>query len=353
MTAATSDYSTEASGKDSAEDHQAPTPAEPSRQPRRVEVRDVFREVAAVWSAGVVDAISWHRCIIFWVKSEAIRTRTLQCAMLNGVIFLGSIVLFNWAIGPTLELMRHFMPEEEAWAADFIGAALSALYQVLWIYPIYCISFVLNTVMYQEVADHALALKKSTPTKSSPPLERLINEAFRVLLNTVYIIEMNLLYYIPVAGSSLYFLHSCWLASIYCFEYRWVHLRWTSNERLDYFEKHWLYFAGFGFPVSVVSFLCPRFIDAGMFAVLFPMCILTAIAAEPRALRLAPGVFRRLPVFAVVQGSSCLLLRLFEGRLGGAAGNGESKPSSRQDSGAATAASAGASAAAAVPASLG
>merc|ERR1719428_1450752 len=150
--------------------------------------------------------------------------------------------------------------------------------------------------MYQDIANRALFLcKQHDSPRHVELMKRLINELFRVLLNLVYIIEMNLLYYIPFIGPFLYFVHSCWLASMYCFEYRWVHLRWSSNARLDYFERHWLYFAGFGFPVSLVSFLCPRFIDAGVFALLFPLCLLTATVAEPRALKAAP--LRRLPIF--------------------------------------------------------
>lgn len=174
-------------------------------------------------------------------------------------------------------------------------------------------------VMYQEVADSALALHRQETPHSTPALERLINETFRMLLNFVYLAEMYMIYYVPIAGPPLYFLHSCWLASIYCFEYKWVHLRWASNDRLDFFERHWLYFAGFGFPVSIVSFLCPRFIDAGVFALLFPLCILTATAAEPRELRSAPRPLRRLRLFVVVHGVSCFVLRLFRGSLAAAA----------------------------------
>merc|ERR1719238_1388573 len=130
-----------------------------------------------------------------------------------------------------------------------------------------------------------------------------MNEVFRALQSLVYIVQMQLLAYVPYVGPALYFLHSCWLASIYCFEYRWVHLRWGSNARLDYFERHWLYFAGFGFPVSLASFLSPRFIDTGVFALLFPLCILTATGAEPRPLRKAPRHLRRLPIFVAVQGA--------------------------------------------------
>lgn len=291
-------------------------PAGPGEAPAKGGVRrpvERCREAAGVWLSGVSDAVTLHQCVFFLARSEVIRFRTLQCFMLNGVIFLGSILLFNWVVEPVLSMMRRLVQDDEVWATDFLAASFSVLYKVLWIYPIYCISFILNTVMYQEVADSALALLQQRPPRPSPPLERLINEAFRMLLNLVYIIETNLLYYIPVAGPPLYFIHSCWLASIYCFEYRWVHQHWTSNERLEYFERHWLYFAGFGFPVSFVSFLCPRFIDAGVFALLFPIFVLTASTAEPRELRKWPAPVRRLPVFMAVQGVSCLMLRLFEG----------------------------------------
>lgn len=276
---------------------------------------DCLKDTFGVWLCGVRDAVTVHQCIFFLARSRVIRFRTLQCFMLNGVIFLGSIILFNCAIDPALGVLRRVVQDEEAWATNFVASCFPVLYKVLWIYPIYCISFVLNTVMYQEVADSALSLLQQKPVAAAPPLARLIDETFRVLLNLVYIVEINLLYYIPICGPPLYFMHSCWLASIYCFEYRWVHLRWDANARLDYFERHWLYFAGFGFPVSIVSFVCPRFVDTGVFALLFPLCILTATTAEPRALKVAPRPLRRLPIFCAVQGVSCLVLRVFEGRL--------------------------------------
>jgi len=301
--------------------HKSETAAAPKtetasgQEERRCNCIEHLREAASIWCGGVKDALMLHQCVFFLARSEVVRKRTLQCFILNGGIFLGSIFLFNFAIAPALGVMRRLVREEEVWAADFVAGSLSALYKVFWIYPIYCVSFVLNTLMYQEIAESALALKQQKPTKSTQHLERLINEVFRVLLNMVYIIEMNLLYYIPVAGPPLYFLHSCWLASIYCFEYRWVHLRWTSNARLDYFERHWLYFAGFGFPVSIISFICPRFIDAGVFALFFPLLVLMATIAEPKELKRAPALLQQLPVFVVIQGTSCLVLRLFEGRL--------------------------------------
>lgn len=293
--------------------------------PNGLSLGEKVQDAFGVWLCGVRDAIAIHQCIFFMARSKVIRFRTLQCFMLNGVIFLGSIIFFHWAIEPALGILRRLVQDDEAWATDFVVSSFAVLYKVLWIYPIYCISFVLNTVMYQEVSDSANALLQQRLSAAAPPLARFIDEFWRVLLNLVYIVEMNLISYLPIVGPPLYFLHSCWLASMYCFEYRWVHLRWASNTRLDYFERHWLYFAGFGFPVSVVSFLCPRFVDAGVFALLFPLCILTATTAEPRAIKAGPAPLRRLPIFSVAQAVCSRLLRVFEGRLANASSGDQSR----------------------------
>lgn len=36
---------------------------------------------------------------------------------------------------------------------DRVDGFVFLLYQALWMYPIYCISFILNTIWYQEIAD--------------------------------------------------------------------------------------------------------------------------------------------------------------------------------------------------------
>eukprot|EP00392_Amoebophrya_sp_AT5.2_P008597 g8625.t1 len=282
------------------------------------------------WKRGVLDALSFHRGVPFVLKSPLIRQRTAQCFLLNGIIFVGSILLYHHAIAPALDVLlrTEFLdllayvnvgPGEtrdddsnqddggvgvEAGraargslglgveAADVEGAGdvgvagdeqdwdpgagsgsdtkqrqfqspvlnlFSFLYKILWLYPIYCISFVLNTVAYQDIAD---CCQPETGDRISPQSfqARIVDETFRILLNLIYISCSQILYYlVPYVGKPFYFVCFCWLASLYCFEYRWVYLGWTSRERLSYFENHWLYFAGFGFPIAAVSYVSPAY----------------------------------------------------------------------------------------------
>lgn len=114
-------------------------------------------------------------------------------------------------------------------------------------------------------------------------------------------------------GHPIYFVASCWLASLYCFEYRWVYLGWDSHHRLGYFERHWLYFFGFGFPIGLVSYISPKFIDTGMFALIFPIFILTSAIAKP--IELKSERFRKLRIFFVIQHMCTFLLARLEGRI--------------------------------------
>ena len=67
---------------------------------------------------------------------------------------------------------------------------------------------------------------------------------------------------------------------------------------------------GFGFPVAILSAVSPKFIDSGVFALVFPLCILTASVAQP--VEWKNDFIGRLPIFAVAQKISCNLLKLLE-----------------------------------------
>ncbi|CAD7933976.1 unnamed protein product [Amoebophrya sp. A25] len=440
-------------------------------------MRVMRAEAVTCWKRGLLDALSLHRCLPFVLKSPLIRQRAAQCVLLNGIIFLGSILLFEHAIAPALTFLlqdaelgtistltesisaaqsaaasssrsssssgeassgttrgedgqiqiqrrlqesddqRRLQESDEAQESDMqidekkrktqapddlqgnnsstngrdasspppavqseppppvdpeqveqapstsssssrpseAPSALdffSFLYKSLWLYPIYCISFILNTVAYQDIADCCQPATGDNVRKQTLQA-RIVDETFRVLLNLIYIVLAQLLYYcVPFGlGKGLYFVMNCWLISLYCFEYRWVYLGWSSRERLGYFERHFkailvllfrttskissnrllvlvakstqvhsivglglsnnrLYFAGFGFPIGFVSYVSPRFIDNGIFALVFPLFILTAAVAQPVELK----SLRQVPIFYLVSRATTRLLSLCDKR---------------------------------------
>lgn len=129
-----------------------------------------------------------------------------QCFVLNGLIFLGSIFFFDRAVIPVIHLFGEILQQTFSFGCVHVVHAVHAVawtaltstrrvtqtepggrrarprgrvrlpavpgpspplllegkpgprsltsaVQVLWMYPIYCISFILNTIWYQEIAD--------------------------------------------------------------------------------------------------------------------------------------------------------------------------------------------------------
>lgn len=64
---------------------------------------------------------------------------------------------------------------------DRVDGFVFLLYQVLWMYPIYCISFILNTIWYQEIADDGTHCNSFVSS-----LEVLIVQLTRRLLALAY-----------------------------------------------------------------------------------------------------------------------------------------------------------------------
>eukprot|EP00160_Parvularia_atlantis_P000452 Unigene10369_Nuclearia_a/m.31685 Unigene10369_Nuclearia_a/g.31685 ORF Unigene10369_Nuclearia_a/g.31685 Unigene10369_Nuclearia_a/m.31685 type:complete len:142 (-) Unigene10369_Nuclearia_a:66-491(-) len=117
---------------------------------------------------------------------------------------------------------------------------------------------------------------------------------------------------IPVIGPWLSFVFISWLYAFYCFEYKWINKGWDLETRLDYFEHHWAYLAGFGAPFAMFTIYFPQFVSGGVFALLFPMYIIMAMATTPLPDGDGPRgsiVPDRLPIFSISRRAAFLFVR--------------------------------------------
>ncbi|KAJ0404172.1 hypothetical protein ATCC90586_008623 [Pythium insidiosum] len=236
--------------------------------------------VAATFRAfcdGVQHAISLHRIVVFYVNSRLVCVSSAKCFVLNGLIFLGSIFFFDRAVIPVIhlfgELLQRSVATSSVQAEDVrskVDGFVFLLYQVLWMYPIYCISFILNTIWYQEIADDAYIQQHGKPSPS-PVADMIRDELYRAILVAFFLLQTVLSYLIPVVGPAVSFIHLSWLYSLYCFEYKWSLAGWSLEKRLGHLEQNWAYFAGFGAPFTLATFFVPNFVSKGIFALLFPV----------------------------------------------------------------------------------
>ncbi|KDO27425.1 hypothetical protein SPRG_07013 [Saprolegnia parasitica CBS 223.65] len=240
---------------------------------------EVVQEVYTSFCAGIQDAISLHRIATLFWSSPIIRKCSAKCLGLNGLLFLGSIFFFEFVVMPvihlfgdvlTASLSQHATDIASDYYREQIDLVVFVLYQGLWMYPIYCISFILNTIWYQDIADDAYLLHYGQP-RPTAVREMIRDELYRAILVAFFLGQTMLSYFVPVVGPFLSFVYLSWLYALYCFEYKWSLHGWGLEKRLAIMEQHWAYFAGFGCPFTLATFFAPNFISKGLFAVFFPV----------------------------------------------------------------------------------
>lgn len=72
--------------------------------------------------------------------------KVAQCFVLNGVIFLGSILLLQYVLKPGTHFLLHL--SLSSWAPEILLSACNSLiiavYTWLWLFPAYSISLLVN-----------------------------------------------------------------------------------------------------------------------------------------------------------------------------------------------------------------
>jgi etoposide-induced 2.4 mRNA len=203
--------------------------------------------IVASFFNGFLDAISFHNVVLFILTSKTIRMRALQCLILNGVIFLGSIMLVHalasflffclllmfsilwgciqaeWFVIPFLKHLVTLDSAADGELSAMVQTAFVFLYQTFWIYPIYALSFVLNTIWYQDIAEYAFVIHghktKKAELSFATWLQAISEEIYRALLIGCYFIQITLFSFIPYVGTFIFGAYLSWLYALYSFEY--------------------------------------------------------------------------------------------------------------------------------------
>ncbi|KAL6766501.1 PIG8 [Auxenochlorella protothecoides x Auxenochlorella symbiontica] len=251
--------------------------------------------------AGLRDAASFHRCIAYFVYDHRILTKTIQCTVLNGVVFLGSVLLVRHGLRPLLATTLSALLGQGPGSAA--TSLLMGAYGALWVLPAHVVSLLINTLWYAELAELTIAagqrqalvrraerLGEGLSTRRSPikaripdPMTLISESVYRILLLCAISLQTFVLDLLPVVGRATSVALMAWLYALYSFDYKWAAHGVPLITRVSFFETHWAYFAGFGLlpilPVLLTSF----FIGSAVVGVAFPLFIILAADANPKA----------------------------------------------------------------------
>lgn len=225
------------------------------------------------------------------IQGNAKLSKKIRKALFLNLLFLAVLLALDYGVSPLL-----------GWLLNGNSIAVSLLqigYYSTLLYPIYIICLLLNSRWYAKIAEEALAerayqiaqdklspsqFKRShhrTSRANSGGLSQLTNELYRLILGIVYIVQLALCAKLPFIGTVCFWIGTCWLCSLYSFEYVWSLLGLTQHERLTYFSERYLYMLGFGLPLAVNAALSPGLLREIGFALGFPFFIINSIWAKP------------------------------------------------------------------------
>jgi etoposide-induced 2.4 mRNA len=241
---------------------------------------DHLQCVFEAWWCGFVDSLMLHKTLAIVLLSSKLQVDLFRCLLFNLVLFVGSIILAEYILFPLMAFFSMQIVQTSAEAdassggddyiADLVPKILRVLYYLLWIYPVYGLSLIFNSIWYQNIANHAYALRTSAingkqpkPQIRSPeeaiaaskaakadPVHQVLrsvsDQIYSLILLGCYLLQVAILSFIPFVGTFISGVYMSFLYSMYFFEYRWILEGKTSDERISYFENRWPYFLGFG-----------------------------------------------------------------------------------------------------------
>ncbi|XP_008781540.2 protein EI24 homolog isoform X1 [Phoenix dactylifera] len=310
------------------------------------------KQAGRLWLAGFTEACSLHRVVIFCLSSKMLSIRTGQCFLLNGFIFLGSLFTLKSAVIPTLmwilpdqceKLSSQSLCDHKAALAlySFLRFILVQIFYIFWFYPLYVFSFILCTLWYNDIAKNAFdVLGKQGPSNAQIPnrndlpdsqsvrhmgrpggFERVLlgigEQVYSILLLNIFFIEIFAMGFIPYIGKAINFLLLSLMYAYYCFEYKWNFSEKSLNERLEFFESNWSFFAGFGSPCVLPILFFSTLVSYGIMAMLYPLFVLTAAGTQSEEVidfikgSWGGGGPRKLRLFYAADKVSMLVLQLF------------------------------------------
>lgn len=235
--------------------------------------------------SGLFDSIRLTRVIHYFLISGQIRSLFLYCFLLNAVLFLGLVFSYQFFI--------EYLVNSNNIIGNFLKN-FQFVFDIIY-YPIlliaYLISFILSSFWFGDISEAAILVEtkvydnKNFVSRNIDGPTRIRNEIVHIFIVIFFFMQIAITKYLPYIGGFLELLHYSFLYSLYCFEYKWGTDSYLMKN-LAFFEENSPYFMGFGFLFALSTKYFPFLMSTGIYAVMFPFFMLTAIKATPPSIKM-------------------------------------------------------------------
>lgn len=131
--------------------------------------------------------------MIHFRKRSNVAFRVTQCCLLNGGLFLLSIIFFNHLLLPFLELIITRFTDASIW--NYIQFTLSWIFSCIWIVPLFILSKIFNFFWFQDIADASYEFRKGKPTLIPSISLLLADVVFSLIVQSLFICQVRFIKY--------------------------------------------------------------------------------------------------------------------------------------------------------------
>ena len=213
-------------------------------------------------------------------------------------------MLFIYGLMPSLKYLVHFL-SSPSFVWSWLEPMLTVTFGALWVLPFFFLSRVVNAIWFQDIASACLP-ESQRGFSIQKIVKVIVDTIFSLLIQSLFLVQVSFFSKffdfvsfvscpkqatvissipVPVVGTMISLVFMSVLYALYSFEYKWFNRGWDTPRRLAIIESNWTYFLGFGLTLAITTSFCNYVISAALFAILFPLFIISANEAKiPRDL---------------------------------------------------------------------
>jgi etoposide-induced 2.4 mRNA len=234
-------------------------------------------------------ALGWPVRVL--VRHPSIRAMTARCVLLNGVLFLGSMLLFDFVVHPLVVALFGS-------ASAVPAKAITFLYHVLWLYPVYIVTFVASSSLHSRIAREAMSkihrgggsgggsgTGGGGESSSASFAGAMADAVYKMLLYLAVLVQtMACDLLVPYVGWIFSLALTSLVYSFLAFDIKWSFefTAWRLRRRIEEFEARWAFFLGFGLPFTLTNMYFPLLVNCGIYSLLFPFFLMMVAPAKER-----------------------------------------------------------------------
>jgi etoposide-induced 2.4 mRNA len=230
---------------------------------------------------GILDSCAIHRLLILLYTSRKLRSILLKTVLLNGVVFLTSILFIDNYLDVFLiyTLPTNTKVSLINTIGEWVKIIIYFMFYILWIYPIYCISAILCMIWNKDVAMETYYIFYPKKESAQSLTMSIAGEIYNILTTAVYLGQIFLLSKIPFVGKFLFIINMSWFYSLSSFDYKWGLSGINIMNRILLCELHWEYMAGFSIIPAIITATLSKYVAIALLAFLTPTFIILAMLA--------------------------------------------------------------------------